>query len=37
MASQVEVFVMLLVTIPLDNNGLHVIGGGHGQGHVNQR
>lgn len=35
MASQVGLFVMLLVTRLLDNNGRCVIGGGHGQGHVN--
>lgn len=35
MASQVGEFVMLLVTRLLDNNGRCVIGGGHGQGHVN--
>lgn len=35
MASQVGVLVMLLVTRLLDNNGWSVIGGGHGQGHVN--
>lgn len=31
MASQVGVFVMLLVTRLEDNNGRRVIGGGHGQ------
>lgn len=35
MASQVGVYVMLLVTMLLDNNGRRVIGGGHGRRHVN--